>query len=167
MKNIRPLKPSNKVLHTKPKPKAKVRSAESEADQPMANHDFSFQGLLTHDDIKSNDFLSWASPSISGRNLKKLKDGELAIEAQLDLHGLQTETAYQTMLCFIEESIEENNRCILIVHGKGSLNQNEPPKLKNLAYYLLQSHPDVLAFCSALPKHGGVGAVYVWLKKRG
>ena len=54
---------------------------------------------------------------------------------------------------------------VLIIHGKGSRNSSNAPILKNAVNEQLRRLDAVLAFCSALSEDGGVGALYVMLKK--
>jgi DNA-nicking Smr family endonuclease len=100
--------------------------------------------------------------------IEKLKKGELAIQAYLDLHGLMTEEAKERVSLFIRNSYAMGYRCLMIIHGRG-LKSHEGPVLKNcvinwLSSGILTSY--VLAFCSARPCDGGTGAVYVLLKAR-
>lgn len=165
MSKVRPLKPSNKVIHQKPKPKIKIHSEDMDTDEISENYSFSLGNIEEKEDIDSETYLCWATSSINTKIILKLKRGKFPIEALLDLHGLSAESAYEAILQFIDRSVKTNKRVALIIHGKRSLKPTEKPKLKNLTYHLLQNHPNVLAFCSAVPKDGGVGAVYVLLKK--
>ena len=47
---------------------------------------------------------------------------------------------------------------------KGELSRT-PGRLKSYLAAWLEEHEQVIAFCSALRQHGGVGAVYVLVKK--
>lgn len=96
--------------------------------------------------------------------LQKLKQGKIKIDKVLDLHGMTVNQASINIEKFIKTSITQNCRYILIIHGKGKFSQ-DMPTLKNHLYHWLIQMPTVLAFCSATPKDGGTGAVYVVLKK--
>ncbi len=100
--------------------------------------------------------------------IEKLKKGELAVQAYLDLHGLMMEEAKDSFSLFIRNSYAIGHRCLIVIHGRG-LKSNEGPVLKNcvvnwLSSGILSSY--ILAFCSARPCDGGTGAVYVLLKAR-
>jgi DNA-nicking Smr family endonuclease len=100
--------------------------------------------------------------------IEKLKKGELAVQAYLDLHGFMAELAKEKVSLFIRNSYSMGYRCIMIIHGRG-LKSHEGPVLKNHVINWLSSGPlsgYVLAFCSARPCDGGTGAVYVLLKAR-
>jgi DNA-nicking Smr family endonuclease len=53
---------------------------------------------------------------------------------------------------------------VLISHGKGE-RSTTPGRLKSFVAQWLIDHPDVIAYCSAQRMHGGVGSVYVLVKK--
>jgi DNA-nicking Smr family endonuclease len=100
--------------------------------------------------------------------IEKLKKGELAIQAYLDLHGLMMEEAKKKVSLFIRNSYAMGYRCLMIIHGRG-LKSQEGPVLKNYVISWLSSgiiSSYVLAFCSARPCDGGTGAVYILLKAR-
>jgi len=100
--------------------------------------------------------------------IEKLKNGELAVQSYLDLHGFMAEEAKEKVSLFISNSYSMGYRCIMIIHGRG-LKSHEGPVLKNHVINWLSSGPlsgYILAFCSARPCDGGTGAVYVLLKAR-
>jgi DNA-nicking Smr family endonuclease len=97
--------------------------------------------------------------------LKRCVEANIYIQSSIDLHGYTKPEAEKALLLFIKTCTEKHHRVINIVHGKGSSKGERLPTLKNTVNALLQNHPTVLAFCSALPQDGGTGAVYVLLKK--
>lgn len=108
-----------------------------------------------------NSYLFSADPSFGGKGLQKFKRGQFTINATLDLHGCTLESAEEALEDFLNECLEQQYRHLLIIHGKGTL-----AILKNHVRRYLEDHPQVLAFCSAKPKDGGTGAVYVLLKRQ-
>lgn len=125
--------------------------------------------LLTAPDdpaeIESGEELSFLREGFQKRYLRRLRRGQYSIGATLDLHQMNSETARQAMLEFIEEAQQRGFGCIRIVHGKG-LRSKRQPVLKQLARRLLSRHPDVAAFASCRPVDGGTGAVAVLLRRR-
>ncbi len=89
------------------------------------------------------------------------------MQGEIDLHGLNGAAAKQQLVNFLQASISAGHRCVHIIHGKGYRSQDDHPILKNNINRWLRQHKDVQAFCSAAPRHGGAGAVYVLLKKVG
>lgn len=123
----------------------------------MINEDY----LKYSSTIKPDSHLFSAHSSIGGKTLQKFKRGQFCIEATLDLHGYTLDQAEDILEDFMQESLEQYQRYVLIIHGKGSR-----AILKNHVNSYLEDHPNVLAFCSAKPKDGGLGAVYALLKKQ-
>ena len=108
---------------------------------------------------------------VRGLDLKTfqlLKNGKLSSEAHLDLHGLNTEQAYDSLLFFLRESYLQGRRCMLLVTGRGKNSPGGQSVLKQEIQTWLTREPlrrAVLAFCTAQPKDGGAGALYVLLRK--
>lgn len=113
--------------------------------------------------VTADEIISFARPDLSYKTLRRLRAGKIHIEATLDLHGMSAEKAERQLMSFLNHSLERDLRCILIIHGKGKITQK--PILKNKINSWLRHLNIVLAFCSAKPKHGGQGAVYVLLRK--
>ena len=114
--------------------------------------------------VLSNTVLSHCDPGVPTKRFRELKNGLIPWEARLDLHGLKTETARESLSHFIHTEANKNKRCLLIIHGKGG-HQGAPPVIKNLVNRWLPQFDEVLAFHSAQAKDGGHGAVYVLLKR--
>ncbi len=99
------------------------------------------------------------------RSDERLRRGQMAIEAQLDLHGLNQVAAYEALQSFIHRSYASGLRCVLVITGKGRtgpgvLRQRLPEWLAEdgVSGLILKTH-------SAQPKHGGGGAFYVLLRR--
>jgi len=116
--------------------------------------------------VGAEDSISYAKPGISKNVLKKLRQGYFGPDAELDLHGLTSTEAQRRLSAFFTTSIQRNCRCLHIVHGKGHRSVDNQPVLKNHLNQWLRQHNEVLAFCSASPKDGGTGAVWVLLRSR-
>ena len=96
---------------------------------------------------------------------RKLKQGKYPFEARLDLHRMTVEQARREVFDFIKEAVSYDLRSLLIVHGKGKHSKSDAALLKSYINRWLPDMDEVQAFCSAQPRHGGVGAVYVLLGK--
>ena len=112
--------------------------------------------------ITAEEKLSFARPGIQHKLLQKMRQGKIVINAELDLHGLTIQKAEIIAINFIEEAFRRGYRYIRIIHGKG-----KSATLKSFINDYLREIPEVLAFCSAVPKDGGAGALYVLLRKGG
>lgn len=111
-----------------------------------------------------NDIMGFKQPGVQEGVYRKLRTGKYPIEAKLDLHGFTLEQAFDAIRASISLNMKKNKRCLLISHGKG-LKQDEPARLKNHVAAWLKGIPEVMAYHSAMPQHGGAGNVYVLLKK--
>jgi DNA-nicking Smr family endonuclease len=96
---------------------------------------------------------------------KKLKQGSYAIEARLDLHRMTVEQASHEVRHFVREAAGYDLRTLLIVHGKGQHSDAPGVVLKSYVNSWLPEFPEVQAYVTAQVRHGGLGAVYVLLRK--
>ncbi|KGP63443.1 DNA mismatch repair protein MutS [Legionella norrlandica] len=161
MRSVKPLNEKTKRV-TDPTPllHKKIYSAPGSAKLKEEN----FLSDFIKETVQSNTILSYANSSIPTKRFRALKNGQIPWEAKLDLHGLKSEDARQALQHFIQTQSLNNKRCLLIIHGKGG-HQGAPPVIKNLINRWLPQFSQVLAFHSALSKDGGLGAVYVLLKR--
>lgn len=125
----------------------------------------SYHHFQTTTSIGPETILSWSQPDVPHQQLQSLKKGAFHWTAHLDLHGHYVDFAFEKLTHFLHQSYQSGHRMILIIHGKGGL-KSEASILKTHVYEWLQASPYVLALHSALPRHGGAGAMYVMLKKK-
>lgn len=113
--------------------------------------------------VQGDDYLEFYQPGISHKILRNLRKGQYNVEAILDLHGKTVDEASVLLEAFLQHCLSHQVRVVLIIHGKG--NPTITPILKNKLNHWLRETMTVLAFCSAAPKAGGRGALYVLLKR--
>ncbi len=102
------------------------------------------------------------------RTVIRLRAGTFSPEAHLDLHGCNMEQAYAGLVPFLRNSYLQSRRCVLLIPGRGKNSPDQFGVLRERIQAWLTRDPFkrvVLAFCSAQPKHGGTGALYVLLRK--
>ncbi len=116
-------------------------------------------------EIETGEELLFVQSNLSNSLFGKLRRGQFAIEARLDLHGMTVPVAKQALANFVRECRKSRRCCVLIIHGKGNGSLQKQPVLKGKLNTWLQQRSDILAFCSARPIDGGTGAVYVLLKR--
>lgn len=108
----------------------------------------------------------WVAPQ--GRlYLDDLGRGRFAIQAHLDLHGLDLASARQELESFIVASVRDGRRAVRIVHGRGRHSPDGRARMKESVERWLRERRlgrFVLAFTSARKADGGCGAVYVLLR---
>jgi DNA-nicking Smr family endonuclease len=115
--------------------------------------------------VNPHDVLSFKRPGIQDLVFRKFRLGKYPIEGRLDLHRKKVVQAKNEVRQFIQEGMQYDMRTLLIVHGKGERNLKEQATLKSYVAKWLKEDPRVMAFHSAAAHHGGVGAVYVMLRK--
>jgi len=106
---------------------------------------------------------------LDSKTFNRLKTGWYPPEAHLDLHGKNAAQAYEAFIEFLRESYLQGRRCLLLIPGKGNNSPEGYGVLRERLKVWLTRDPCkrvVLAFCTAQPRHGGAGALYVLLRKR-
>ncbi len=116
------------------------------------------------DQPQSPGSAQFARPGLQRNIIRKLKRGQYPVESTLDLHGLRRFEADDALDRFISDALRHGLTCVLIIHGKGHRSQGGQSVLKQFTLEWLKEVTAVKAFCSAQPRHGGAGAVYVLLK---
>ena len=98
------------------------------------------------------------------KHIRRLRRGQIPIEAEADLHGMRIREAQTLLADFLRECRNEGARCVRVIHGKGLGSRGGHAVLKWEVDRWLRQHDGVMAFCTAQPRDGGTGAVYVLLK---
>jgi DNA-nicking Smr family endonuclease len=114
--------------------------------------------------LDSDGDLSYSRPGIGVDVTRKLRQGHWSIQRQLDLHGLRSDEARETLGQFIREAHKQGIRCVRVVHGKGLGSPGKTPVLKSRVHSWLVQKNEVLAFVQARPADGGAGALLVLLQ---
>lgn len=122
-------------------------------------------GEVPPEDFNTGDEQEFRRDSLPRNTLRKLRRGQFAIQATLDVHGMRREQAHHATQRFLDESLALRLRCVKVVHGKGLHSPQGIPVLKHRVDITLQRNNDVLAYCSAPNWSGGHGATLVLLKR--
>jgi len=108
------------------------------------------------------------------RAFGKLRKGKLEPEASLDLHGMTLEQAYPALLNFIISSHNTQKRLVLVITGKGKnsdpgyvIPQRSGVLRSQVPIWLKESKLSnlILQVERAHQRHGGLGALYVYLRR--
>jgi DNA-nicking Smr family endonuclease len=117
-----------------------------------------------------------AGGGLDGGTQDRLDRGRLTPQARLDLHGLTQAAAHRSLSAFLHEARERGLRLVVIVTGKGN------PQAPDVALWTAAPHgvlkqmaprwlaePPLSAMIAqtqtAHVRHGGDGALYVYLRK--
>ncbi|HUJ46293.1 MAG TPA: Smr/MutS family protein [Rhizomicrobium sp.] len=113
---------------------------------------------------------------VDGKTAERLRKGAIEPDARLDLHGLTENTAHRALVTFLRGAASRGARLTLVITGKGAKAETleelfDPPArgiLKSAVPRWLQE-PDLARFVAdvrtAHRRHGGAGALYVYLRK--
>jgi DNA-nicking Smr family endonuclease len=113
---------------------------------------------------------------LDGNTQDRLNRGLIAPDANLDLHGMTQERAHRTLIRFLQMAHQIGNRLIVVVTGKGN------PRAADAAAWTQSPHgvlkemvprwlaePELKALVAKVQpahiRHGGGGALYVYLRK--
>ncbi len=155
--------PQGQAAPESPKPRPQARFTRLDQAEVLK------ESLLPPADeslLATGDELMFRRPHLPEEVLAKLRRGHYAVDAEIDLHGMNGAQAKAALREFIADAVQRNMQCVRIVHGKGKRSGPRGPVLKNIVNRWLQYTDPVLAFASARSVDGGSGAVYVLLKSR-
>ena len=159
---VRPLTTVQRVKHasTRVEPEPLQRQAdEASVMREALSDEFDVETLLHTDEL-----LSYRTPGLGHDVVRKLREGRWSIQNHIDLHGLRTDEARETLGRFIRETHAQGVRCVRVVHGKGLGSPGRTPVLKGRVLRWLVQKKEVLAFVQARPAEGGAGALVVLLR---
>lgn len=160
VRDARPLRPHNRVVHDLPKPRP--HPAQREQDERAVLDELA--RLTLDDDVEFEDDGRYLRPGLPPDILRKLRRTHWVIQATLDLHGLSGDEAVAETAVFLAGCKRSGVRCVRIVHGKGLRSPGREPVLKRRIRKLLTRRDEVLAYVEPRDVLGGGGAVVVLLE---
>ena len=165
LSGVKPIKNDRVNLH-KPnnEPSISQLARKEAALGRKPNHDPNYLSTDFIEPVEPNSWLEYKSSGVQDGVYKKLRLGKYDIQAHTDLHRLTVKEARDEVFYFIKGCVKRGKRTVLITHGKGERSQPQAV-LKSHVNHWLQQHDLVMAFHSAQQMHGGLGSVYVLLKK--
>ena len=108
---------------------------------------------------------------MDARTFGKLKKGRVSPDARIDLHGMTVEEAHTALIAFVLSRQARGDRLVLVITGKGSDGGPAPVErgvLRRQVPHWLGLPPlsgAVLDMAPAHRRHGGDGAIYVYLRR--
>ena len=119
--------------------------------------------------------------TLERRKARKLSSGRIEIEGRIDLHGMRQGEAHDALRRFLKRAYADGKRWVLVITGKGAPARtalDERLEREGIERGVLRrnvprwlSEPElagmVIEFTTAAIRHGGDGALYVHLRKRG
>jgi DNA-nicking Smr family endonuclease len=150
------------IHRERPAPHPRQRELdEQRAMQEALSDEVDIESLLLTD-----DGLSFRRAGIGADVVTRLRRGDWALQAQLDLHGMTRDEARGQLAAFLRETHRRGVRCVRVVHGKGHGSPGRLPVLKAKVQRWLAQRSEVIAFAQAPGPQGGAGALLVLLAPR-
>ena len=97
---------------------------------------------------------------------RRIRRGQNEIDARIDLHGHTQDTAHREVVDFILRQAALGARCVLFITGKGRLGTGV---LRSRLFDWIADpdlRPFIAGYATAHPRHGGSGAVYLFLRSK-
>ncbi|HEY0281165.1 MAG TPA: Smr/MutS family protein [Rhizomicrobium sp.] len=113
---------------------------------------------------------------VDGGTGERLRRGAIVPDSKLDLHGLTESAAYRALTFFLQAAHKRGDRLVLVVTGKGAPAASEPFALEPRSRGVLKTmvprwlgEPQFARLIAdmrgAHRRHGGEGALYLYLRK--
>ncbi|MEA3222729.1 MAG: Smr/MutS family protein [Thermodesulfobacteriota bacterium] len=168
MKGVKPIKNNMVMLDGKGHHPIGLDPRRKEDQEALDELKALVKGKVKFDITSTGEYMEGHVWSMDPSMLSKLKAGEFAIQAYIDLHGLIKGEAALDLGNFINSAYSKGHRSLLVIHGRGLKSKGEPVLKNSVVRWLTTGRlsSKVLAFCSARPCDGGTGALYVLLRKR-
>jgi DNA-nicking Smr family endonuclease len=150
-----------------PKPEVTLEIVSEDAEVLAQLSDL-ISGVGTFELTETEEYTEGTRLGLDPRLVTRLRRGEFAVQAHIDLHGMIQADAKLALEEFIVGSVRKGLRTVLVVHGRGLRSPGGMPVLKHAAAeWLSHGHMGgyVLAFATARPADGGAGAMYVLLRR--
>ena len=154
--------PRTSIQKPLPLPLAKMRAV----DEALALAESLSDGFTVEHLLDTDTDLSYKAAGIGQDVLHKLRKGEWAIQAQIDLHGSRSDEARIGLTTFINDCESQGLRCVRVIHGKGLGSIDKQPVLMGKVRSWLIQKNAVIAYVAAKPAQGGAGALLVLLRAR-
>jgi DNA-nicking Smr family endonuclease len=114
------------------------------------------------------------------KSARKLRSGQMEIEARFDLHGLRQDEAHGALRGFLFNAYRREQRWVLVITGKGApvqtgwahdrddTDRHERRGVLRRLVPMWLAEPElraiIVSYTAAGPQHGGDGALYIQLR---
>lgn len=167
MQGVTPLNKGSQRTSTSPAQRKISSPATPVVDDKHALRDLVLTGagfVVAH----TSEFIWGTGYGVPRQIIDQLHRGDYAIQAHLNLHGLNVPQAHVAFAQFLAEATTSGKRAVLIVHGRGRSSRDRPVLKTKVQQWLSKTRWKkwLLAYASARLCDGGTGATYVLLRKR-
>jgi DNA-nicking Smr family endonuclease len=117
-----------------------------------------------------------APSGVNGGTDERMRKGLLEPDARIDLHGLTEGAAHRVLFAYLAGAQSRGYRLVLVVTGKGNPRRDETASWMVSPHGVLKqmvprwlAQPELAAMIASIRpahvRHGGDGALYVYLRK--
>lgn len=167
----RPLRPLNEDANV-----PSGNREEGQTPNPSAAHQGRpFKATVPTAPRKAQDRSQVRNHGLDKKVENRLRRGRLDPEARIDLHGMTREAASRALKRFVVSNHSQGRRLLLVITGKGGARSNSEDPFSSERGVLKRSVPDwlrmpplaeiVLDTVPAHQRHGGSGALYIYLRR--
>ncbi|GLR70811.1 DNA endonuclease SmrA [Agaribacter marinus] len=165
MADVKPLQNQNKISVIQRDTPSLAQQLKRESIERRIALDDNGLSIEYVNPIDPLDFIAYKKDGIQEGVFKNLRLGKYQIDSRLVLKHLSFDDARLSIYQTVTECHERGIRAILIDHGIGLNSKPFKGFLKSYVNQWLREMNAVIAFHTALKQHGGLGSVYVLLKK--
>ena len=164
MGDVKPLASADTVTTHSPRRAIEAKQKRASVRESLARKraPFSMEGVVP---VRPDDYLVHQQPGIQDGVFKNVRMGKYPIDQQIDLKGLTLDQSAEALYQKISAAHEKGDRMLVVRHGMGEQSKPFPALKKSYVKHWLLQLEQVIAFHTAQPTHGGLGATYVLLKK--
>jgi DNA-nicking Smr family endonuclease len=144
-----------------------IRKSKDECEETLCMLNDIASGKTPIDLSDTEEYVQWVNPEHRRFNTSLLHGGNYSVQDYIDLHGYTVAEAEEELERYLKECIKRGFSCVKIIHGRGLRSKNGPV-VKDAIVRRLSSNfrKNIIAFVSARQCDGGLGAVYVLLKRK-
>ncbi len=165
MADVREIKEFRSLSYVKSTPR--ITRPLSQKDRTIEQLKELIEGKRPLEISKTQEYVHWKVPARTMATVEALHRGEYSVQDFIDLHGYTVKEAKGLLEDFLKSSIKRGFRCVKVIHGRG-LSSPRGPVLKEavLGWLEREMRRYVLAYATASPRDGGLGATYVLLRSK-
>ena len=165
MGDVKRIESSDKVFHNKSNDNALAQKLRRDAINSDTQRKQNYLTLEDIDPVHPEDPIWFKQDGVQDLVFKNVRLGKYSIESTLNIQHLRLEQAHKDVFEFIMTCHNRGLRSVLVRHGKSINKKPFSGFMKSYVNVWLQQIPEIIAFHSSQPQHGGVGATYILLKK--
>ncbi|MBS0384046.1 MAG: Smr/MutS family protein [Proteobacteria bacterium] len=106
-----------------------------------------------------------AAPPQDRSDEKRVRRGDVAIGAVLDLHGHTHDLAFATLARFLHRAQKRGQRAVIVITGVGRGGEGVLKRMLPAWLAAKEIRPLIAGYARAHRSHGGAGAFYVFVKR--